>query len=618
MHNFCRRLRLAAILLVCVTIVPTIAHAQPALNIDIDFNFPGEPGSGPPAATYPAAGGQAGTWNTVSFGSGPFTLVTTTGAASGITMARSIIPPGSTIDLGATGDYARLVYDADRIDSTLVYTFTGMPAGQYVVYTYAAAPSFGTVATRITINGVAILVAGAASDGTFAEGSTHARHAVSHPGGALTITAAKASINGVVNGFQFVPLVPPVPGAFSIISPSNGATGTSLTPTLAWNTSSNATSYSVTVDTDAAFTPPAVYSSSTASNSVGVPSGTLTEGTPYFWRVVATGPGGSTTATPNPAQFTTAVVEPPPPPGPFGLNIDIDFVAIGEPGSGVPASSWSAAGGQVGTWAAVGFGAGPIGLVGLNGQPSGAQLSRSTVQPGITFDLGFTGNYPKLVYDAERVDGPMTYTITGLPAGNYTIITYAAAPTFGTIATRVTIGGVLQTVAGAPTDNTFAEGLSHARHSIFHPGGPLAIAVDKASLNGIVNGFQIVPNVTPIAEITAPAACFFQTGRIEVVGTANGPALNGWTLDYTGGNSSTWVNIATSSTGVTNGPIATWDTSGLRPCAYTLRLRVTASAMAVETMRSLVIAVPGDANLSGTVNFDDVTLVLSAFNLAGP
>lgn len=618
-HSGCSQRTAAAVLgFVALAAAPASAQTPFGLNIDIDFNFPGEPGTGAPASAHAAAGGQAGTWNSVSFGSGPFALTGLTGAASGATLSRNLIPPASTIDLGHTGDYAKLVYDADRIDSTLVYTINGLPAGQYVIYTYAAAPSFGTVATRITINGSAQIIAGAPTDGSYSEGYSHARHEITHAGGAITITAAKASINGVVNGFQIVPVVQPPPGAFSIVAPANGATGVATAPTLAWNASSNAASYSVVVDTESSFAAPTTFETTTTSTSVPIPSSTLAEGTQYFWRVTATNPSGSTAATPNPASFTTATTPPPPPPTPFGLNIDVDFFGIGEPSSGVPASTYAAASGQSGTWNSIGFGSGPFNLVGLTGQSTTAQLARAAVPPGFTFDLGQTGNYAKLVYDADRIDGPWAYTITGLPAGNYSVYTYAAAPTFTTIATRITINGVQQLVADAPTDNSFSLGRSHAIHAFYHPGGNLVIAVDKASINGAINGFQIVPNLAPEATITSPAPCLFQMGTITVIGTANAAGLTGWTLEYTGGDSSTWTEIAASNVGVVNNVLAVWETRGLMPCAYTLRLRVNAGASSAETMRSLVVAVPGDVNLNGVVDFEDLTAVLTGFNQVGP
>lgn len=612
--------RFAALVVSAVAALATQASGQVpfGLNIDIDFNFPGEAGAGPPSAGYGAAAGQTGSWNSVMFGTGPFNLIGLTGAPTTAQISRSISPPASTIDLGATGDYARLVYDADRIDGSMTYTITGLPAGSYMIYTYAAAPSFGTVATRITINGEAQLVAGAANDGTFALGQTHSRHSITHTGEPLTILVAKASINGVVNGFQIVPVIQPAPGAFSIIAPANGATGTGLTPTLAWGASSDAVSYTVMLDNDAAFTPPLVFGTTTMSTSVGVPAGALVEGTQYFWRVTATNSGGSTIATPNTASFTTAVVPPPPPPEAFGLNIDIDFPLFGEPGTGVPAVSYGAAASQPGTWNAVSFGTGPFSLNKLDGTPSGVQVSRSLIAPAMTFDLGSTGNYARLVYDGDRIDGPTTYTFTGLPAGNYSIYTYAAAPTFSTVATRITINGVMQLISGAPSDNTFSLGFTHARHMLYHPGGSLVITADKASINGIINGFQIVPDLTPTAVISSPGSCSIVRGPVPIIGTASAPGLTGWTLEYTGGDRNGWVEIASRSTGVTNGLLAEWDVRGYRPCAYTIRLRVTAGSSTLETMRSFIVAVPGDANLDGIVDFNDISVILTNFNQMGP
>lgn len=597
----------------------SVSGAAPvALNIDVDFPFPGEPGNGVPSAVYAAASGQTGTWTPVGFGAGPFNLTAANGMPSGVQMTRSLVPVGSTFDFGSTGDYPRLVYDADRIDSTLIYTFSNLPAGEYIVYTYAAAPTFGTVATRITINGSAQLAAGAPTDETFQLGASHTRHQVIHGGGAFTIRADKASINGVVNGFQFVPVVVQPPGAFALTAPANSAVGVSPTPVLSWSASSTATGYRVVLDDDAAFTPPSIIDETTTNTSLVVASGLLDQETQYFWRVVATNAGGQTVATPDPATFTTQAAPPPPPVMPFGVNIDFEYPSIGDPGTGVPSSSYSAASAQTGAWNAVSFGTGPFALVGLNGQASPATLARSLVPPSFSIDLGTTGNYPRLVFDADRIDGPMSYTINGLPQGNYDVYTYAAAPTFGTIATRVTIQGSPQLVAAAPTDESFSLGASHALHTIAHPGGPLVISVDKASINGVVNGLQIVPRQITRVEITDPQPCSYRNGVVEVSGTAAAPGLTSWTLEYTGGAESGWVPIATSTTPVVGGLLANWDARGLSPCGYTLRLRASAGTSSIETMRSLILAQQGDVNLDGAVTFEDITLVLVTFNQNGP
>lgn len=606
--------------LLCICMIgcnPTVA--QVGLNIDIDFNLPGEPAAGPPSAGYPAAGGQPGVWNSVSFGTGPIALVGLDGAPSGVSISRSIVPSASIFDTGGTGDYARLVYDADRIDSALLdYTITGLPAGTYIVYTYAAAPSFGTVATRITIQGVSQTVASAPTNFTFVEGGTHARHIVPHAGGPLVIRAERAGINGVVNGFQIVPFVVQPPAPFSLTMPPNGANGQSLTPVLAWEASGGADDYAVTLDTDEAFTPPVLFQETTTQTVVLIPAGVLSPDTRYFWRVVARNEGGATPGSPDPASFTTAAT-PPPPPATFGINIDLDVDLPGKAGTGPPFPAFGAAPGQAGVWNSVMPGVGPFSLVGLQGEPTPVTISRSGVLPIITFDTGGRGDYARLVYDADRIDGPSTFTVSGLPAGAYNIYTYAAAPFFGTIATRVTINGVSQVVASAPADFTFVEGATHARHTISHPGGLLTIHVDKAGVNGVVNGIQIVPAVqSATASILSPGACSVLIGTVPVIGTALGSGLTNWTLEYTGGDSNTWMPIASSNTPVSMGLLGEWETRGLRPCGYTLRLRVTTSGGSIETMRSLVLAVEGDGNLDGLVDFRDLTQVLTNFGRVGP
>jgi hypothetical protein len=608
------RLVAAASILIGVLSGAASAQSPLGINLDFDFAFPGEPGTGAPAATFGAAAAQPGVWNLVGFGFGPFALVDLAGAPSPVSIARSLNPPASTIDLGLTDDYARLVYDADRIDSTLNYTINGLPAGEYAVYTYAAAPTFLTVSTRITINGNQQTVAGAQNDGLFSLGVTHARHQFIHPGGILTITAARAAINGVVNGLQIVPILPPPPAAFSLIAPANGATAVPLEPTLAWNSAAGAGSYTVTLDDDAGFTPPALFQTTTASTSAVVPPATLNNSTTYFWRVVATNLGGSATATPNPSSFTTLD----PPPVSFGLNIDIDVRNVGQPWSGAPSSAFAAAAAQPGTWNAIGTGPGPFPLLALNGSPSLASLSRVAAVPVLTFNQGQTGDYPRLIYDADQIPSTQHYIITGLPAGIYLVFTYAAQPGLAGAVSRVIINGVDAIVSNAPTDGSFLLGATHARHLITHDGTTLIIRIENAGSHALVNGLQIVPYLPSTVSIDAPAPCTVRHGLVNVLGTVAGPGLNSWTLDYTGGAADTWVPLAASNAPVNAALLAAWNTSGLAACGYTLRLRVDDVGGQIERLRSLVLSAVGDVNLDGVVDFTDVTVVLSNFNAIGP
>ncbi|MFQ5474047.1 MAG: hypothetical protein ACE5FA_14350, partial [Dehalococcoidia bacterium] len=91
----------------------------------------------------------------------------------------------------------------------------------------------------------------------------------------------------------------------------------------------------------------------------------------------------------------------------------------------------------------------------------------------------------------------------------------------------------------------------------------------------------IVDNTPPISEITSPKNCqFVSCTSVDIFGTIQDANLSNWVLQVTGGPFNNWVTIA-SGTGPIgpNGFIATWNTSGLPLCSYTLRLRVFDSAI---------------------------------------
>ena len=84
-----------------------------------------------------------------------------------------------------------------------------------------------------------------------------------------------------------------------------------------------------------------------------------------------------------------------------------------------------------------------------------------------------------------------------------------------------------------------------------------------------------VDNTSPKAVITAPTACSAMSGLIQVRGTAFDDHIDSWVLQYTGDNTHGWVTLASGNASVLDGLLAVWDTTGLPPCAYTLRLLVT-------------------------------------------
>jgi uncharacterized protein (TIGR02145 family) len=77
----------------------------------------------------------------------------------------------------------------------------------------------------------------------------------------------------------------------TLSSPTNGSTGISTSPTLSWNSVSGATSYGLQVSANSGFASLVVDQSGITTTSRQVTG--LSEGTPYYWRVNATGSGGT-------------------------------------------------------------------------------------------------------------------------------------------------------------------------------------------------------------------------------------------------------------------------------------------------------------------------------------
>ncbi|MEK7309658.1 MAG: kelch repeat-containing protein [Planctomycetota bacterium] len=98
------------------------------------------------------------------------------------------------------------------------------------------------------------------------------------------------------------------PGQFTLLSPiPPSETIYTTTPTLIWSESAQATSYNVQIDTENSFNDPLIYQVDLpVTTTYQVPSGRLTNGVTYYWRVRAinsTNPSGPTTASNAPASF---------------------------------------------------------------------------------------------------------------------------------------------------------------------------------------------------------------------------------------------------------------------------------------------------------------------------
>ena len=109
--------------------------------------------------------------------------------------------------------------------------------------------------------------------------------------------------------FTTVPAQQP-PGAPSLSSPADGASGQPTTLTLTWNSSGGANTYHLQLATSASFTSTLIDDSNIAGTSRQV--GGLANGATYYWRVSATNNAGSS-AWSGAWRFTTVVSQQAPP-----------------------------------------------------------------------------------------------------------------------------------------------------------------------------------------------------------------------------------------------------------------------------------------------------------------
>jgi hypothetical protein len=124
---------------------------------------------------------------------------------------------------GNTGDYARLLNDADGVGTILqgcglTCIFSGLEAGAYDIYTYAVNTRGDYVVTPVTIpgaiGGATQIVTGPMPGNAFEYLITHSIHrVVIKPGQDLQIQFYQPPNTGAqdINGFQFVPVPEPRP-----------------------------------------------------------------------------------------------------------------------------------------------------------------------------------------------------------------------------------------------------------------------------------------------------------------------------------------------------------------------------------------------------------------------
>jgi subtilisin-like proprotein convertase family protein len=213
-------------------------------------------------------------------------------------------------------------------DNTGIMAMDGTysPCSGFLLATTAAAPSIcagstDSIAFNITINGtgapVTLTASGVPANVTASfspatVATTNASNlvfAVANNATPGTYTVTVTGTNGSVTQTKTVTLTITngVPTATNLQTPANAAIGVGYNPTLSWAAIAGATSYTVEVATDNAFTNIIETTTGTITNNhqVGI---TLTGSTQYFWRVKANNGCGAGVFS-APFSFTTGVVQ---------------------------------------------------------------------------------------------------------------------------------------------------------------------------------------------------------------------------------------------------------------------------------------------------------------------
>jgi hypothetical protein len=132
------------------------------------------------------------------------------------------------------------------------------------------------------------------------------------------MTTVRRALIGVVAALlvpacNIDPTVAPAKGDFALLDPADGAIGVSGTPTFNWQESFSVETptYTIQVATDPAFSSLVVNQSGLTTTSF-TPAAVLTDGTVYYWQVLAVRTTGTVVSMDSPSSFTTFAATPAP------------------------------------------------------------------------------------------------------------------------------------------------------------------------------------------------------------------------------------------------------------------------------------------------------------------
>ena len=309
-----------------------IAAAQAGVNVDL-LDVPGV--ALVPSSAYGAAAQSPGEWNVVDPGlsvggtimTGP--LIDTSGATSTISLTCDgfgVDPLGLyTNEPNTFGDDDALLDDGLYYDGPATLTFTGVPAGNYLVYTYAMAPDDPLAETSVQVTGSPdpLQIVGGDFSSGFVQGDTHAVHAVTvGAAGTVEIMTDIATTFDTLSGLQLVPAGGPVTLGTNYCTAQPNSTGSAA----AISATGSATAADNDVTLHATGVPPmqfGIFITSETQAATPLASGTLCV-------------GGNIVRFQGPGQIRQADAN-----GEYSLQIDTTALPAGVPTPILPGETWN-------------------------------------------------------------------------------------------------------------------------------------------------------------------------------------------------------------------------------------------------------------------------------------